>query len=181
MAPGGRGSPRQGIRPFPSQQSEVQRLKDEKESLVALLHNAKAVGDRHYYNWIETLSQLKNLSSENEELRKKLKDTRQAMGERCFYNWIETFPQLKNLRSENEELRKKLKETRQTIGVLEDENENLEAKLSIASKEGLSSKAIIGGPTVTAVSCTRQSIIDCLTCCLENFQFCPARKEHTLA
>lgn len=80
MVLGARGSLREGSGPLPSQQGEVQRLKEENESLVAGFQNAKAMRDRYYYNWIGTFPQLKNLRAENEELREKLKDTRRAIG-----------------------------------------------------------------------------------------------------
>lgn len=143
MAPGMRDSLSQGYWPLPSQQSEVQRLKEKNESLVAQLQNAK------------------------------------AMKEGSYYNWIGTYPQLMNLKAKNEELMKKLQDARQEIGHLKDENEHLKAKFSIPSKKA-SSKAILGVPTVTAVSCTPTNLDDCLTCRSENFQFRHARKDHKL-
>ena len=84
MVLGARGSLLQGPGPLLSQQSEeqseVQRLKKENELLVARFQNAKAMGDRYYYNWMGIFPQLKNLKTENEELRKKLEDTRRAIG-----------------------------------------------------------------------------------------------------
>lgn len=80
MEPGGRGSLLQGFGLLPSQQTEVQRLKEENQSLVAAVQSAEAMGKRYYENWIGTFPQLKNLKAENEELRKKLKDIRKAIG-----------------------------------------------------------------------------------------------------
>ena len=80
MAPGGRGSLPQGFERLPSQQGEVQRLKEENESLKARLRNAEAMQNQQYNNWIGTFPQLQKLKTENEELRKKLKDSRQAVG-----------------------------------------------------------------------------------------------------
>lgn len=80
MAPDGRDSLPQCFRALPSQQSEVQRLKEENGLLVARLRYAEAIKNRYYDNWIGTFPQLKNLKTENEELRKKLKNTRLANG-----------------------------------------------------------------------------------------------------
>lgn len=118
MAPGGRGSLPQGFGPLPSQEGEVQRLKEENESLEARLRNAEGMKNRYYVNWIGT------------------------------------FPQLQNLKNENEELRKKLTDSRHAIGVLEGKiGDLLKTNFSIPNKRALS-KAILGVPTVTAVSCT---------------------------
>lgn len=112
--------------------------------MLAKLQNAEARMEVYYGNWVGTFPQLKNLNTENKELRKTLKDTQQANEVLEDEN--------KTLKTENEELRKKLKDFRQANGASKDENENFKTKTSIPSMTALP-KASLRLPIATAVSC----------------------------
>lgn len=95
-------------------------------------------------------SEVQRLNKENKSLFACFQRA-EAMKKLYYDDWVRTYHQLKTLETENADLKKELEDTRQAIGVLQDENENLKTKLGNPIKSAVS-KAILGVPTVTAVS-----------------------------